>query len=94
MNTSDAVAEAADIFDKAEQRARTTKMQFRQLRKLFEAIHDDGHGGGLEVQAISGECDALATKFEADLWALHAKLTARARELGIDLPQLRDGGDR
>lgn len=95
MNTSEAVAKAAEIFDKAEQRARTTKTQFRQLRKLFEVIRDDGHVGGLECQAVAGKCDALVTKFEADIWALHRELTVRARDLGIDIPStLRDGGDR
>jgi hypothetical protein len=85
------VQKGADIFEKAENRARTTKAQFRSLRKMFETIRDGGVVGALECQALAGECDALATQFEADVWALHRKLTLRAQELGIDLPT-RDGG--
>lgn len=91
MNAHEAVRKGADIFDGAEKKARTIKNQFRQLRKVFEAVRDEGYIGALECQAVASECDVLATEFEAKIWAMHRKLTVRAQELGIDLPQ-RDGG--
>ncbi len=36
--------------------------------------------------------DSLVTQFEADLFALHRKLTVRAQELGVDLPTVMSGG--
>lgn len=86
------IQSGAAIFADAEDAARKIKEEFRGLRKIFEAIRDAGLIGALECQAAAGECDALATRFEADLWALHRKLTLRAQDLGIDLPATRDGG--
>lgn len=86
------VKRGAEIFEKAEESARHIKAEFRELRKVFASIRDEGHIGGLECEALSGEADALATKFEADLYAMHSRLTKRAQELGIDLPAPRSGG--
>lgn len=91
MDTGEAVRLGAEIFADAEAKAAKIRKAFRQLRDMFETIRDEGHIGGLECGAMACECDALATRFEADVWALHSKLTKRAQELGIDLP-LRDGG--
>lgn len=93
MSVEDAVQEGAAIFAKAEDRARVTKAGFRKLRKIIETIRDAGHIGALECQAVAGEADALATQFEADIWAMHRRFTLRAQDLGIDLPPVtRDGG--
>lgn len=94
MTTEEAVAKGASIFEEAEQRAHWIKRNFRDLRDVFEAIRDGGHIGGLETQALASEADALATQFEASVYRLHANLTARAKELGIDLPAPRSGGGR
>lgn len=94
MTVEEAVAKGAEIFDGAEQRAHWIKRQFRDLREVFEAIRDGGHIGGLETQALAGEADALATDFEAAVYRMHAALTKRADELGIDLPAPRSGGGR
>jgi len=88
----DMVHEGAGIFEASEDAAREIKQKFRKLRKMFETIRDGGVIGALECQALSCECDALATDFEAKIWSLHSRLTKRAQELGIDLPQTRDGG--
>ena len=92
MDVSEAVAQGAATFADAEDSARKIKKTFRDLRSVFEAIRDGGHIGSLECQALSGDADALATKFEADVWAMHAHLTRRCEALGIELPQPRSGG--
>lgn len=92
MSVEQAVQDGAAIFAKAEDRARQTKTAFRKLRKLLETVRDARIIGALECQAIACEADAVATRFEADIWAMHRQLTLRAQELGIDLPQTRDGG--
>lgn len=92
MSVETAIQDGANIFEDAEKMARTIKENMRRFRKTVEEVRNAGHIGGLEAQAIAGEADALATKFEADLYALHSRLTVRAQELGIDLPQPRSGG--
>lgn len=92
MDVQQAVAEGAEIFADVEAQARAIKMRMRGLRKVFEAIRDTGAAGSLETQESACECDALATQFEADVWALHRKLTLSAQAKGIDLPATRDGG--
>ena len=82
----------ANIFAEAEDAARLIKANFRSLRKVFEAVRDAGHIGALECQEAATTADTLATTFEANVWALHRKLTLRCQELGIDLPATRDGG--
>lgn len=92
MDVQQAVAEGAEIFAEAEARARSIKMRMRGMRKVIEALRDAGVVGSLEAQEAACECDALATQFEADLWALHRKFTLSAQDKGIDLPATRDGG--
>lgn len=92
MEVAEAVARGAEIFEGAELRAHWIKRHFRDMREVFEAIRDGGVIGGLECQALAGEVDTLATKFEADVYAIHARLTARAKDLGVDLPAPRSGG--
>lgn len=85
------IQDGATKFANAESAARAIKYDFRAMRKTFEAVRDAGHIGALECAEAACAADALATQFEADLWAMHRKLTLRAQELGIDLPALRDG---
>lgn len=92
MDVQQAVAAGAAIFEDVEGQARAIKMRMRELRKVFEAIRDAGVAGSLETQEAATACDALATQFEADVWALHRKLTLSAQAKGIDLPQTRSGG--
>lgn len=92
MDVQQAVEKGAAIFADVEGQARAIKMQMRELRKVFEAIRDAGAAGALETQEAACEADALATRFEADVWALHCKLTLSAQAKGIDLPATRDGG--
>jgi len=94
MTVEEAIAAGAGAFDRAETRARETKEEFRRMRKTFEVVRDAGRIGALECQALAGAADALATQFEADVWAMHRDLTMRAQELGIDLPVIAGGGDR
>lgn len=94
MTVEEAVAKGADIFEKAEASAHKIKKGFRDLREVFETIRDAGHLGGLETQALSAEADALATQFEASIYRMHAHLTKRAQDIGIDLPAPRSSGGR
>lgn len=94
MEVSDMVEKGAAVFADAEEAAFKIKREFRGLRKLFEAARDAGVIGSLQCQELASECDALATEFDANLWALHRKLTLIAQEKGVDLPAPRSGGDR
>ncbi len=92
MTVEEAVAKGAEIFAEAEQRAHWIRKNFRDLREVFEAVRDGGHLGGLETQALAAQADALATSFEAQLYTMHADLTRRAQEAGVDLLAPRSGG--
>ncbi len=92
MTLEEAVAKGAEIFAEAEQRAHWIKKNFRELREVFEVVRDAGHLGGLETQALASQADALATSFEAEIYTMHADLTKRAKDAGIDLPAPRSGG--
>lgn len=92
MTTEEAVQQGAAFFEKVERQIRQHKAGARKLRKVFEAIRDEGHLGGLETEALSCEADALFTAHEAAVYRIHAGLTARAKALGIDLPTIASGG--
>jgi hypothetical protein len=92
--TPEAVKALADIFADAEVGARQTKDAFRSARKLLDEIRANGDAGALITQKFAGRMDALATQFEADLWSLHEEITLAAAGRSIDVPTLRDGGDR
>lgn len=87
----EAVQTMADHFDTWEKWAAKAKKNAREMKQGFAIIHAEGALGGLESLAMATALDALATQQEADIYAMHAKLTEQAKELGIDLPQ-RDGG--
>lgn len=94
MTVEEAVAKGAEIFDGAEERAKWVRKNFRDLKEVFETVRDGGFLGGIETQALVSEADALATQFVADVYALHARLTEKAKEAGIDLPAPMSGGGR
>ncbi len=81
----------ADAFERAEKAAARSRKDGRDMRGMFEIIRDEGVMGGLEAGALACEVDEMFTRHEAEIWAMHSRLTKKAQELGIDLPQ-RDGG--
>lgn len=91
MDVVDGIQFGADAFAEAEDAAKRNRKAGREMRQMFEAIRDAGKIGGLEAGSLACEVDAMFTRHEAEIWTMHAKLTKRAQELGIDLPQ-RDGG--
>lgn len=94
MEVHEIIEALAADFAKSEDEARRQKVRARRARKHFEALRDAGVIGFLECQTIAGGYDALVTQFDADLYALHRRLTQRAQELGVDLPSTMGGGDR
>lgn len=94
MDTAQAVEIIANAFAGAEANAKQTKHLFRNTKEAWEALREGGVIGGLEMQAHYRKLDAMATAFEAELFDLHALLTAKANEKGIDLPSPRGGGGR
>ena len=88
---SEAVQTMADHFESWEKWAAKAKKAAREMKQGFAIIHAEGALGGLESLALATALDAMATQQEADIYAMHAALTEKAKELGIDLPQ-RDGG--
>lgn len=95
MTTQNAVQTIARIFADAEDAARKTKDSFRSARTILGEIQSNGDSGALVTQKYAGRMDALATKFEADVWALHEEMTSEAAKRNIDVPSvLRDGSAR
>lgn len=87
----EAVATMAEHFDNWEKLAAKAKKAAREMKQGFAVIHAEGHIGGLDSLAMATDLDAMATRHEAEIYDMHAKLTAVAKAKGIDLPQ-RDGG--
>ncbi len=108
MTLEEAMEAGAATFDAAEQRAKEirnlamiTRQEFADLKEVFQAVRDAGHLGGIECAAIIAKCNALAATSEAnaiqhiaDVYSVHADLTDRAKEEGIDdlLPAPASGG--
>lgn len=90
-NVSEAVATMAEHFANWEKWAYKAKKAAREMKDGFAVIHAGGGLGGLESLALATALDAMATRHEAEIYAMHADLTEQAKDLGIDLPQ-RDGG--
>ena len=92
MTVEQAVQIGADTFARWEEQIAVMKDEARgDMRNVFKTVRNNQHIGGLECEALSSEIDALVTQFEADVFAIHAELTERAKKAGIDLPQ-RSGG--
>lgn len=92
--TEEAVNTIANAMAKAEQRAGTIRAELRGLKDEFEAIHVNGDAGYLATRGFSTELDALATRFEAELFDIHQRMTIYAQSRGIDLPSPLSGGGR
>lgn len=94
MNTEEAVAHIADVMADAEAKAAAIRQAMRsdQTKAAWHSLRDNLVIGNLETQSHFRRLDALATTFEAELFAIHWELTERARLLGVDLPQPLSGG--
>lgn len=96
MTTSEAVARGAQLMADAERSLVTAQKKLAALPAVFAAVRDGGGGiGGLETMELSAEARALAgdaASIELSVVMFHRRLTARATELGIDLPPM-GGGD-
>jgi hypothetical protein len=94
MTTEDAVAAIAEVMADAEGKAVQVRNKVRGLKEKFEAIHANGDAGYLATKSFFTELDALATKFEADLFDAHRRMTIYAQERNIDVPGIQGGGGR
>lgn len=92
--TEEAVNTIASAMQEAEQRAAATRIRLRGLKDEFEAIHVNGDAGYLATKGFATELDSLATKFEAELFDIHQRMTIYAQSRGIDLPSPLSGGGR
>lgn len=94
MDTETAVQTIADAYADAETKAGQIKATMRATKDAWQALADNIVIGNIEAQKRFRRLDALATAFHAELFALHADDTAKARELGVDLPSIDGGGGR
>jgi hypothetical protein len=94
MDTEVAVQTIADAYAEAEQKAGQIKGAVRDTKDAWLALSDNLVIGTLEAQMRFRRLDALVTAFHAELYRLHADDTARAKELGVDLPSIAGGGGR
>ncbi len=94
MTTEEAVAAIAAVMADAESKAANIRHAARDAKSAFQDIHDNGDAGYLRSKAFATELDALATKFEAALFDIHARMTEYAQERGVDLPGILSGGGR
>lgn len=88
----EAVETMAEHFANAEKAAAKFKKAAREMKEGFKIIREQAGLGGIESHALATGLDAMATRHEAEIYAMHADLTERAKELGIDLPSIADGG--
>ena len=95
MTTEQAVAKGAQLMADAERALLTAQKKLNALPAVFAAVRDNGAGiGGLETMMLSAEARALAgdvASSEMSVVSFHRALTARAKELGIDLPPMGGG---
>ena len=98
MTTPEAVQRGATLMADAERALLTVQKKLAGLPAVFAAIHDNGDlSSALETMELSAEARALAgdvASSELSVVTFHRTLTARAQELGIDLPDVgaRSGG--
>lgn len=95
MTTEEAVAKGAQLMAETERALRTAQKKLSELPEIFATVRDNGAGlGGLETMMLSAEARALAggvASSEVSVVGFHRALTARAKELGIDLPPMGGG---
>ncbi len=94
MTTDEAVAKIAEVMADAESKAHTISTKITGLKDEFEAINENGDAGYLASRKFHTRGVAIAAQFEAQLFDLHADMTAYAIERGIDLPSIEGGGGR
>ena len=83
------VAGGAEAFAAFEQAIREFKTF--DMRGFLAELYKGGVIGFLEYQTRAAAFEATLSDFEARTFRMHSDLTTRAQELGIDLPQPRDG---
>lgn len=93
-SVEEAVSAGAAIFADVEDALEGVAAKLRSLKGVFDAVAAGGHLGGIEAAALSLRARAMGVKMLADVFELHAQLTERAKEKGIDLPAPRSGGGR
>ncbi len=96
MSIEELVAKGAESMEKAEKASSTVSKELLAVAKVITDIHGQGPEGlgFLESREIAAEAKALAglaANLEMELFTFHRKLTARADELGIDLPTIASG---
>lgn len=89
-----AVETMAEHFANWEKWAAKAKKNARDMKAGFAIIRQQGGLGGLESLALATALDSMATRHEAEIYAMHAELTEKAKDLGIDLLSIADGGGR
>lgn len=90
----EAVAAGASAMADMEGNAASAREDAATVRQAIETVHAAGHIGRLEAAALGMEIEAMVKSYEAALFIFHSKMTLRCQQLGIDLPQARDGGGR
>lgn len=94
-NMESAVQAGADAMADLEEYARDqAKASADTVRQVLDFVHDAGKIGDLEHAALGMEITAIVANFRTQLYVFHSKVTLRCQELGIDLPDQRDGGNR
>ena len=91
MPTVESIAAGFAAYEDA---IRTMKETVADLRELAEGLHTQGLVGYLEYQDTVAKAEAMISAHEWATYTMHRALTARAKDLGIDLPAPRSGGDR
>lgn len=92
MTVEEAVEKIADAYADAEAKAQHIVTEFGNTKDAWETLRDNSVIGGLEMQHRYRRLKALAVQFQSELYSLHADDTARAKELGVDLPSIESGG--
>jgi hypothetical protein len=57
-----------------------------EVGEIVKELHDEGKITNVEYQAWKRKLASVGTGVSGDVLAIHAKLTDRAKTLGIDLP--------
>ncbi len=96
MTTEELVAKGAASMEKAEKASVTIGKELASVAKVVADIQGNGVEGlgFLESRELAAEAKALAglaANLEMELFTFHRKLTARAQDLGIDLPSVMSG---
>ena len=91
MTSEEAVVKGAKLFADAE--AALTKLA-SEMPKVFAAVRDGGNLGAIECMQLTADTGQKVNYALGSIAELHAALTEKAKEKGIDLPVPRSGGGR